>query len=74
MEDMLHAVDDGGPVGVLGDLHDPLHPQQLWAVRGPQQVLKQGEALRADGLVGGEGMGADRAVMPVHVAGLLIAR
>src|SRR6266851_5089293 len=72
MEDMLHAVDHHGLVGVL-DVQDAFHAQQVGAAIGHQGVERRRHRRPAHRLVEGHAERADAVVVAVDVVRVLFA-
>ena len=72
MEDVLHAVDHDGLVGVL-DVQDALHAQKVGAAIGHQRIERRRHRRPAHRLVEGHAEGFDAVVVAVDVVRVLLA-
>src|SRR5882757_10851413 len=72
MEDVLHAVDHDGLVGVL-DVQDALHAQEVGTAIGHESVERRGHRRPAHRFVEGHAERTDAVIMAVDVVRVLLA-
>src|SRR5579883_2328968 len=73
MQEMLSALDYGGPAGFLRDVKDALHTQEIWAEILLQRFEQEAQRLTRNGLFADEAEGSDIAVVQAMVPAGMIA-
>lgn len=68
MEHVLHAMDDDGPLGIVGEADDALDAQEVGPMRLPQDLDEHIESLRRQGRLARDAEGANVIVVAICIA------